>query len=592
MSHAPGTDRPAISVIITSYNYAHYLSSSIGSVLAQDFPSFELVVVDNASTDNTDEVVATFANDPRLRYIKNERNIGLTPNHNNGLRHSRGEHILFLSADDMLLPGHLRRCYDYLQGHPETDVFYTGVIFIDANGTAFGVRGMGGQLPVDHDGGRNEFAAQLAEGCYIPYPAMLIRRSLYDELGPMDESFTAADYEITTRWAAAGKRFAYTRVPSCAIRLHGPQASGTTYVESGTDIREYLAILERHVTPANEHLLRGRIASVVGHLRWRAEFFRQSQGTALPDDIARRVETMAARIGAIPQPRPAFDDRPLIAVILRVGTLLQLQRSLNSLAAQADGMAWEAVVIGEGGPDYGPLLASMPYRDNVRFVRMDERNPSAARNTGFRVTSAPIVTYMEPGTVFAPDHFGNLAQAFAGGPAVVRTGGTVMLCETKDGSANTTIRETKLLGLLREDADEERDFVAPSIPIDTIAHTRAALEAIGPFRADILYGETWEFWLRLRTHGAVYLPWQTVELRYLRQHVMPDANAFLNIARGLYSAYVPPPESPLVRRRIEYLAAMTTYFERGAAALADDNAAAQFLGVLMGVVPAAVAAPV
>src|SRR5665213_3484436 len=173
-------ERPLISVIITSYNYAHYLGESVSSVLMQDVPNLELIVVDNASTDTTDEVIARFSGDSRLRYYKNATNIGLAQNHNRGLELARGAFILFVSADDRLLPGHLRRCLDYLEAHPAIDMVYTGAIFIDANSRPFDVRHMGGQLPVDYDGGRNEFAAQLTEGCYVPWPSMLARRSLYD----------------------------------------------------------------------------------------------------------------------------------------------------------------------------------------------------------------------------------------------------------------------------------------------------------------------------------------------------------------------------------------------------------------------------
>jgi glycosyltransferase involved in cell wall biosynthesis len=80
MDSAPAQgERPLISVIITSYNYAHYLSESISSVLTQNVNDIELIVVDNASTDNTDEIVAAFSSDPRLHYYKNATNIGLTP---------------------------------------------------------------------------------------------------------------------------------------------------------------------------------------------------------------------------------------------------------------------------------------------------------------------------------------------------------------------------------------------------------------------------------------------------------------------------------------------------------------------------------
>ncbi|HVA33444.1 MAG TPA: glycosyltransferase, partial [Candidatus Baltobacteraceae bacterium] len=287
---APG-ERPLISVIITSYNYAHYLSESISSVLTQNVNDLELVVVDNASTDNSDEIVGSFSPDPRLRYYKNATNIGLTPNHRRGLELARGKYIAFLSADDALLPGHLRRCHDYLEAHPAIDMVYTGVIFMDDQSRPFDVRNMMGQLPVDYDGGRNEFAAQLTEGCYVPWPSMLARRSLYDELGTFHD-MTAADYEITVRWAAARRPFGYLRSPSVCIRLHASQASGNAYIADGRDLGDYVEILEKFVVPENWDLLQSIRAALAKHVEFRTDMYRDANGGEVSPEMQRRIDDL------------------------------------------------------------------------------------------------------------------------------------------------------------------------------------------------------------------------------------------------------------------------------------------------------------
>ena len=578
-------ERPAITVIITSYNYAHYLRMSMASVLRQDFPSFELVVVDNASTDDTDAVIATFDHDARLRYIKNDTNIGLTPNHNRGLSHARGDYVLFVSADDMLLPGHLRRCYDYLQAQPETDVLYTGAMFMDAAGVPIGIRAMGGQLPVDYNGGRNEFAQQLCEGCYIPYPSMLIRRSLYDELGPMDEAFIAADYEITVRWAAAGKRFAYLRVPSCAIRLHGPQASGASYVSSGTDLSEYVAILEKHAVPANYPQLRGYQPQIVGHLRWRAEFFRQATGRELEPALAARVDAMVRALEAAPNGRASdnLEGRPLISVIVRPGTLPLLIRSLGSLAQQVDAPAWEAIIVGEGGPDYSAVLQTLPMSERIRFVRMDNVNAGEARHLGYRLAAGRIITYLEPGSSYDPMHLANLAQAFAAGAIVVRTNAVLVLADSQDGTPQTVFRELAINGIYRGDADGDRDLVAPAIPIDTVAHMRSALNAIGPIRTDLPSGETWEFWLRLRRLSPVTIAAPSVRVWMLRATSVPSGELFSRVVDAIYQAYPLASDSPLARRRAAFAGAMSQWQQIAPQLMDDQSAMVQFLAELHGI---------
>lgn len=586
-------ERPLISVIITSYNYAHYIGESISSVLAQDVPDLELVVVDNASTDATDEVVARFSADPRLRYYKNATNIGLTPNHNRGLELARGRYILFVSADDMLLPGHLRRCSEFLESHPDIDMVYAGVIFIDAQSRPFGVRNMSGQLPVDYAGGRNEFAAQLSEGCYVPWPSMLARRSLYDELGPL-HLMTAADYEIGVRWAAARRPFAYFRTPSVCIRLHGPQASGAAYVAEGHDLTDYLDILEKFVIPENWDLLQGHQTRISRHLAWRTDFYRQSRGSGIPVEVAMRVDDLTQRLAAVPQwpPTEHLNGRPLISVVVRVGTIPQLLSSLASLASQVDAPAWEAVVVGENGPDLGPLLRAQPYAGSVRYVRMDERDaPAAARNLGIRLAAGRIITYLEPGSAFAASHLAGLARAFSGGVQSVRSDVRFLLAESHDGTPNTIFRETVVDGLSRGAADEDRDLIAATVPVDAIAHLAATLERTGPFRVDLPVGEVWEYWLRLKSLGGpAFLPGPSVDVRTLRQRVLPHS-AYLGIAQSIYRAYPAPDASPLGARRSAYLKSVAPHFERGPEAIVDQTKAIEVFAALLGIENAVLSTP-
>lgn len=578
-------ERPLISVIITSYNYAHYLSESISSVLSQDVPSLELIVVDNASTDNTDEVAGQFSGDPRLRYYKNATNIGLTPNHNRGLELARGDYILFVSADDKLLPGHLRRCFDYLEAHAAIDMVYTGVIFIDANSRPFGVRNMIGQLPVDYDGGRNEFAAQLSEGCYVAWPSMLARRSLYDELGPL-HLMTAADYEIAVRWAAAHKQFGYLRVPSVCIRLHGPQASGAAYVAEGHDLIDYLDILEKFVIPANWDQLQGFQGAIARHLSWRADFYRQTKGAEVAPEISARVDKVAQLLAAVPRWGAAehLNGRPLVSVIVRAGTIPQVLFGLESLAKQAEAPPWEAIVVAENGPDLGPLLRAQPYGKYVRYVRLDDRDaPAVARNVGQRLAAGRIITYLEPGNAFAPHHLANLARAFDTGAQVVRSDVRFLLDDTRDGTPNTIFRETVVAGLVRGAGDEDRDLVAAAIPVDAIAHLTATLERTGPFRVDIPVAEVWEYWLRLKSLGpTVFVPGPTVDVRVLRQRVLPHP-AYLSIAQSIYRAYPAADASELAQRRATYLKEVAPHFERGADAIVDEMKAIEVLAALHGI---------
>lgn len=101
--------RDLVSIIMPSYNTGRFLSETIRSVLAQTYTNWELLLVDDASTDNTDEVVMAFLTDSRIRYIKNETNRGAAVSRNRALREAKGKWIAFLDSDDLWMPDKLEK---------------------------------------------------------------------------------------------------------------------------------------------------------------------------------------------------------------------------------------------------------------------------------------------------------------------------------------------------------------------------------------------------------------------------------------------------------------------------------------------------
>ncbi|MCL6557363.1 MAG: glycosyltransferase [Firmicutes bacterium] len=125
---------PTVSVIIPTYNRAHLIGRAIRSVLEQTYQDFEIIVVDDGSSDNTEEVVKSF-NDPRIRYIRHEQNRGGSAARNTGIRAARGEYIAFLDSDDEWLPEKLERQVQTLINLDEaTGLIYTGLRFVGHNG--------------------------------------------------------------------------------------------------------------------------------------------------------------------------------------------------------------------------------------------------------------------------------------------------------------------------------------------------------------------------------------------------------------------------------------------------------------------------
>jgi glycosyltransferase involved in cell wall biosynthesis len=122
---------PLVSVIITSYNQAHFLNDAIESVLTQTYSRFEIVVVDDGSTDNAAEVVARY---PGVRYMRQD-NQGLSAARNTGLRESNGAYLTFLDADDRYLPSALETGVNCLREHPKCGFVSGHHSLISSNGS-------------------------------------------------------------------------------------------------------------------------------------------------------------------------------------------------------------------------------------------------------------------------------------------------------------------------------------------------------------------------------------------------------------------------------------------------------------------------
>src|SRR6266480_255100 len=203
-----------VSVIIPCYNQAHFLHEAIQSALAQTYSHREIFIVDDGSTDNTAEVTSGFSG---VRYIRQE-NAGVSTARNTGLKESRGEYLVFLDADDRLLPEALEIGVDCLRQHP-TWAFASGHSrFITADGALLAPPA---QLCVTRD-----HYLELLRGNYIWCPGSVIyRRNAFEVVKGFDTSLgPGADYDLYLRIARNYPVFCHNRFVA-GYRLHSSSMS-------------------------------------------------------------------------------------------------------------------------------------------------------------------------------------------------------------------------------------------------------------------------------------------------------------------------------------------------------------------------------
>jgi glycosyltransferase involved in cell wall biosynthesis len=259
---------PLVSVVITCFNQARYLPDAIESVLAQTHPRLEVVVVDDGSTDNTSEVARRY---PGIQVVR-QANGGLPTARNTGLRHSTGEYLVFLDADDRLKPDAVAVGVDAFREHPEA-AFVTGRFrFISDDGTVL-YTGQG--HTVRHDCYRE----MLCRNCIPMCATVLFRRAVFEELGLWNPRTGAAlDWDLYLR---VTRRFpVWCHDAEVAdYRLHGSNMSRDAVLM----LRDTLAALgEQRVHVRRDASLRE--AYRAGRRFWRAVY-----GEAAIDQIARLV---------------------------------------------------------------------------------------------------------------------------------------------------------------------------------------------------------------------------------------------------------------------------------------------------------------
>jgi glycosyltransferase involved in cell wall biosynthesis len=185
--------QPAISVIIPAHNVARYLRQAAESVLAQTRQDFEVIVVDDGSTDGTPDVLRDLR-DARLRMLRQSRS-GSASARNAGIALAAGPYIAFLDADDLWAPDKLERQAGFLEAHAEADLVFSASLIIDESGADTGrtVSLCSGAIP---------FSRLLAENCIGNGSSAMMRREALDRAGHLDPQLpAAADYDLWLRMA-------------------------------------------------------------------------------------------------------------------------------------------------------------------------------------------------------------------------------------------------------------------------------------------------------------------------------------------------------------------------------------------------------
>lgn len=212
---------PKISLIMSVYNGEDYLVEAIDSVLKQSFTDWELIVINDCSTDTTEEILNRYAQqDPRVRVYTNEVNLRLPSSLNRAMTYAQGKYIARMDADDICLPDRLEKQYAFMEAHPE--VALSSCRFMTLKNGVISSGGCGGRSDGD------SVKALLLVTNPILHPGIIAKAEVIKQL-QYDKNFTCTeDMELWTRFVMAGHKLQIQNEYLMIYRLHDKQITATT----------------------------------------------------------------------------------------------------------------------------------------------------------------------------------------------------------------------------------------------------------------------------------------------------------------------------------------------------------------------------
>jgi len=189
--------KPTVSFVVPCYKLGHLLAECIGSVLSQTYADWEVLIMDDCSPDNTAEVAKSFQ-DPRVKYVRNEENLGLVKNFNKGIDLSRGKYLWIISADDYLRrPYILERYVELMETHPRVGYTFCPAVNVkDGKETEVCERYGRDRIISGH-----VFLKSLLKGNLVEAPTAIARRECYERMGAFPTAPVWAGEELDFRWA-------------------------------------------------------------------------------------------------------------------------------------------------------------------------------------------------------------------------------------------------------------------------------------------------------------------------------------------------------------------------------------------------------
>jgi len=530
-----------ITICIPAYNREKYIFGAIRSALIQQDDSFDILIVDDGSTDSTADVVSSIK-DPRLRFIQ-KTHTNAPDTRNICIQKAKGDFILWLDSDDILDPNLLPRFRALLKAYPDVDICYGDI-------EPFGDVRTFQQKNVtygDYYHKNQELLSGMVYGNKIPNPGTFIRKNLFDKVGLYNTEFRRAhDYEFWVRCAPFAI-FKHIGGTSLKWRWHDTnmstenmqydtsfEAEILTKLTTEHPLQTLFPNLDWRNSGLANLLARCEIARMYLHWKDDAAFMTQVErglqsifSNLLPPaseterislfkkcyeniftvskhpyftDIIRLLDRIQPS-----QPDPdhqvtscfIMPPPPLVSVVIPTFNRPdQLLSAVKSVLGQTF-TAFEAIIVNDGGIDVSKLLKTLDDHRIVHIRHEKNKGLAATRNTGIRAAKGKYIAYLDDDDEFYPDHIQTLVDKLENSDfKAAYTDGEKCLYEERN---DELFLSSKFVEHSSE-FDPLRILAQNYIPVLCMMHEKSCLDHIGLFDETMSVHEDWDLWARLSRH--------------------------------------------------------------------------------------------
>jgi GT2 family glycosyltransferase/tRNA A37 methylthiotransferase MiaB/Flp pilus assembly protein TadD len=434
---------PKISVVMAVHNGGPYLEEAIKSIFRQTYQNYEFLIIDDASTDETAQILKSL-DDFRVRIITNKENLGLTKSLNLGISQARGEYLARMDADDLSFPHRLEKQLAFLENNPEYALVGSPYYQIDEAGNINSLV----KVLTDND----ELRAGLLKQNWFGHGSVMMRRAAVDQAGGYDERFTyAQDYDLWLR-LADNHRLANLAEPLYCWRA----TSSCISKEKAREQQHFARLAQKRA--------------------------RERQNPAGGDAQGQKPGAPLPLVSVIV---PTY-NRPDMLVAT-------LQSILNQTYTNQ-----EIIVVNDCGVDVADIVGWLNQQGNITYVKHDRnRGLAAARNTGLKLARGKYIAYLDDDDLFYPDHLETLVTFLETSDyRIAYTDAHRAHQEKQLGRYVTTGRDLPY----SHDFNADHLIVANQFPVLCLMHEKSCLEQAGYFDESLTTHEDWDLWIRLSLH--------------------------------------------------------------------------------------------